>query len=192
MKRNLYFCIGILCIVLATILLIKNKTEDNQIEIKNKEIISKIHKGDTLIDFKDQYKENKKIEMPIKIIDGYEYIGYLEIKDLDLNLPIMNNWSYENIRISPARYRGSVYKNDMIILAHNYRAHFGYIHNLKIDSIIQFTDMADNKFIYKVIKNEKIKEDEVEKLYKNEGDLTLFTCDMTGIYRTVIRCRLIS
>lgn len=92
------------------------------------------------------------MEMPKVIIDGNEYIGYLIIPSLGLELPVLSSWSYPKIRIAPARYEGSVYLNNMILLAHNYRAHFGKIHLLDTGDLVQFKDMDNNLFDFAVEK----------------------------------------
>ena len=62
-------------------------------------------------------------------IDGYAYIGYLTIPGLNLRLPIMADWDYPRLQIAPCRYTGSVETGDLILVAHNYKHHFGnWIH----------------------------------------------------------------
>lgn len=77
------------------------------------------------------YVLNPDMEMPETEVDGHRYIGVLEIPALELELPIMSQWSYPNLKIAPCRYQGSAYQNDLILLAHNYSRHFGQIHTLE-------------------------------------------------------------
>ena len=53
--------------------------------------------------------------MPVEVIDGYEYIGILEIPSEDLSLPVMNEWDYTRLKISPCRFTGSYYSDDLVI-----------------------------------------------------------------------------
>ncbi|MDO5018791.1 MAG: sortase [Lagierella massiliensis] len=185
--KNLFFLIGVLCIGIAMVLFSKNILEDYKVKKNTELIISEImeeaEETREISDFKDP-----KREMPIKEIDGYDYIGFLQIENLDLNLPIMSSWSYPKIKIAPARYQGSVYQNNMIILAHNYKAHFGKIHTLDIGSIIKFTDMDNNEFVYKVSEMEQVGGNDIDKLLAGDWDLTLFTCTLGGEFRVVVRC----
>lgn len=77
------------------------------------------------------YLVDPRFEMPTVEIDGYDYIGYLDIPSLELSLPVMSEWSYPQLKIAPCRYAGSVYLDDMILAAHNYDRHFGRLKNLE-------------------------------------------------------------
>lgn len=188
-KRNIFFSVGTVCILAAAVIFAKNLYEDYKVGIRTEEITKHIineEKGKKLKEYDKD--ENSKIEMPTKKIGGKDYIGYLEIESINIKLPVMNFWSYENIRIAPARYKGSVYDDNMIILAHNFRSHFGNLHRLKIGDDVKFYDMDNNLFVYKVKNKEEIKGDNEEKLLSGKWDITLLTCTMDGRFRTVIRC----
>ena len=131
-------------------------------------------------------------EMPIIEIDGHEYVGYIEIPALGLSLPVLESWSYPNLKISPCRYSGSVYHNDMVIAAHNYRVHFGGIRTLIIGDEVRFTDGDGNVFTYKVASMEELQPTQVEEMRESDWDLTLFTCTLSGRQRTTVRCKLVS
>ena len=66
------------------------------------------------------YVLDEEREMPTVVIDGEEYVGYVDIPSLDLSLPVLSEWSYPGLKISPCRYVGSVYKDNMIKATHNY------------------------------------------------------------------------
>lgn len=138
------------------------------------------------------YVLNPDMEMPVKEIDGHTYVGILEIFSLGIELPIMEEWSYPNFRISPCVYEGTPYKNNLIVAAHNYRSHFGNIKQLVQGDKISFTDMHNNVFNYEVLYSEVIDRDAVSELKAGEWDLTLFTCTPGGRSRVVVRCVLIS
>lgn len=127
-------------------------------------------------------------EMPVKMINGQEYIGVLTIPSLDLELPIIGEWSYPRLRISPCRYTGSVYRDDMILMAHNYAAHFGKIRNLQAGDEVLFTDMENHTFTYEVVETEILMPKAVEEMESGEWDLTLFTCTLGGRTRVTVRC----
>ncbi|MFP5528101.1 sortase [Peptococcus simiae] len=190
-RKNAYFYFGGICIIIAFFFLSYNLAEDYKVNKNTKNIVN-VLKENIVKDarVKEKYIENPKMEMPIKEINGYDYIGYLKIEKLSLDLPIMNEWSYPLIRISPARYKGSIYENNMIILAHNYRAHFGYIYTLNPGDKVEFVDMNDKHFIYEVVKVEEIRGEDIDKLLSGSYDLTLFTCTLGGEFRTVVRCKI--
>lgn len=134
------------------------------------------------------YKLNPEMEMPVKEIDGYDYVGVVEIPVLGLELPVISEWSYPALRVSPCRHGGSVYLDDMIIAAHNYSAHFGSLKELQMGDGVRFTDMDGNEFSYEVVAREMLMPTELEVLESGDWDLTLFTCTIGGQYRVVVRC----
>ena len=62
------------------------------------------------------------------LIDGYEYIGYISIPDLQIVLPVMAEWDYERLKTAPCRHFGASETDDLVIAAHSYKTHFGLIH----------------------------------------------------------------
>lgn len=132
-------------------------------------------------------------EMPIIEIDGNEYVGFLDIPVLELSLPVMAEWSYPNLKLSPCRFTGSVYKDDMVIAAHNYQRHFGGLKTLEIGDEVRFTDGDGNIFTYEVSSLEQLLPTQVEEMIEGGGgDLTLFTCTIGGAQRVTVRCTRVS
>ena len=134
------------------------------------------------------YVLNPKMEMPVKVIDEQEYIAVLKIPAFDLELPVLSQWSYPNLRIAPCRYQGSAYTDDLVIAAHNYTSHFGNLKNLQEGDTVILTDMDDNVFTYKVALRETLMPTAVEEMSSGDWDLTLFTCTLGGSYRVTVRC----
>ena len=136
----------------------------------------------------EDYILNPEMEMPIEEIDGTEYIGTLEIPKIGLLLPVINEWSYPNLKIAPCRYFGSVYLDNMVIAGHNYKAHFRELESLFTGDEVIFTDVDGNKFCYMIGAKEVLPPTAVEEMTAGEWDFTLFTCNATGTYRIAIRC----
>ena len=82
----------------------------------------------------------KDMEMPARRVAGRRYIGILEIGALRLKLPVLDTFSYRNIKVAPARFFGSVYDDNLILLAHNYQSHFGKLHLLQTGDEVSFTE----------------------------------------------------
>ena len=139
----------------------------------------------------EAFPKNEVKNMPVKKVDGIKYIGELKISKLRLDLPIQESWSYRKIKKAPARYDGSIYDKDLILLAHNYRSHFGTLMQLKRGDELQFQDMDGNLFFLQVVKQEVIQATDKDRLYRGEWDLSLFTCTIGGRERVVIRCKMI-
>ncbi len=128
--------------------------------------------------------------MPTIEIDGWEYIGTLSLPRFGIELPVMNEWSYEGMRIAPGRYTGSVWNNDLVICGHNYERHFGNLRYLEEGDTVVFTDVADNVFNYTVHEAETLTPTAVEDMVTGDWDLTLFTCTIGGRARVAVRCML--
>lgn len=128
------------------------------------------------------------VEMPSAEIDGHTYIGTLEVPTLALSLPVMSDWSDSNLKLAPCRYSGSVYSNDLIIAGHNYKKHFGGLHNLAVGDEVIFTDMAGNRFAYTVSQVEQLPGAAIEEMESGEWNLTIFTCTIGGKARVTVRC----
>ncbi|MCI8341851.1 MAG: sortase [Firmicutes bacterium] len=130
-----------------------------------------------------------EMDMPTVEIDGNLYIGVLCLPSLELSLPVMSDWSYEKLKLSPCRYAGSAYSNDMIVAAHNYQSHFGGLKNLNVGDEVKFTDVEGNEFLYSVEKIFQLDSNEIDEMESGEWDLTLFTCTISGYGRITVRCK---
>ncbi len=128
------------------------------------------------------------MEMPIQKVDGLDYIGVLEIPELSLMLPILDDWSYSKLKKAPCRYFGSSYQDNLVIMAHNYACHFGKLQDLSYGQLITFTDIDGNISTYQVIAIEIFEPTQVEEMMAGLGDLTLFTCTASGSSRVVVGC----
>ena len=126
--------------------------------------------------------------MTVEDIDGHGYIGFLTFPSLDLELPVMADWSDPQLKIAPCRYTGSVFTDDLVIMAHNYKKHFGRIKRLNPDDPVIFTDMDGNSVEYRVVAQEILTSGAIEEMTSGEFDLTLFTCTYGGVNRITIRC----
>ena len=131
---------------------------------------------------------DSQMEMPVKTIDGIEIVGVLRIPALELELPIISQWSYPDLQTAPCRYSGSAYLNNLILCGHNYSSHFGNLKELREGDIITFTVMDGNLFTYEVAERETLLPTSVEEMTSGDWDLTLFTCTVGGKSRVTVRC----
>ena len=126
-------------------------------------------------------------------LDGWNYIGYLSIPSIGLNLPVMSEWSYAGLKIAPGRYSGSTYADNMVVCAHNYAKHFSPIKWLAEGAEVYFTDMDGMRWSYEVSVVETIQPTQIEKMTEKtedseNWDMTLFTCTTGGSARCAVRC----
>lgn len=122
-------------------------------------------------------------EMPKVVINGNEYIGYLSIPDLELELPVMADWTYAKLQVSPCRQFGSSRTDDLVIAAHNYASHFGTLKDLKEGAQITFTDMDGIVVTYALTSLQTIAPTNIDAVQFSGHDLVLYTCTPGGAYR---------
>lgn len=127
-------------------------------------------------------------EMTVVNIKGYDYVGYVSIPEIKIELPVMSEWSYPRLRKAPCRYSGSTKTDDFVILAHNYSRHFGKLKNLSPGDTVIFTDMNGVVAEYAVVEVDTLSPRAVEEMTSGEYDLTLFTCTYGGKSRVTVRC----
>lgn len=124
------------------------------------------------------------------MIDEHGYIGIIAIPDLGLELPVMSDWSYPDLKISPCRYKGSVFSRDIVIAAHNYRSHFGRLSELSGGENIVFTAADGKVYNFEVSQITELDGRDIEGMdfgSSDSWDLTLFTCTLGGRSRVTVR-----
>lgn len=127
-------------------------------------------------------------ELPAFDIDGTFYVGMLRIPALSLNLPVIHEWSYPNLKIAPCVYSADVENNSLVIAAHNYVSHFGSLKLLTGGEEIIFTDADGLEYHYTVSEVVITQPTDIEGMLDNSWDLTLFTCTYSGNARVTVRC----
>lgn len=116
------------------------------------------------------------------------YIGVVQIPSLNLELPVMSDWSYPKLMHSPCRYAGSYLDDTLVIAGHSVRAHFRGLRQIQVGASVVFTNAVGNVILYQVVAVETLGSTEVDKLIHSDYDLTLFTCTPGGVQRVVVRC----
>lgn len=127
-------------------------------------------------------------ELPVVHLNGYDYVGYVEIPALELKLPVMATWDYDLLQIAPCRQFGSSRTDDLVIAAHNYVTHFGYLKKLIPGDTVIFTDMDGIVNTYAVEKTETLDPTSVDAVKNSGCDLVLYTCTIGGKTRVCVFC----
>ncbi len=180
--------VGVIFVGFAMGLLIYNNYESRKAQESSELLIESIRLSIAESELTEEITDPFDEEMVIKEIDGYGYIGYLSIPALQLDLPVMSEWDYGRLKISPCRYYGSTKTDNLVIAAHNYRFHFGYLGHLKIGDTVVFTDMDAVVHHYKVDSVDLLMPTDVDKVKDNGDDLILYTCTYGGAKRITVRC----
>ena len=197
-NQYLLFIIGTILIVSAALLYLYNTKTNFNAHIQSEAIVEQIH--ETSEEYGELFHAGQLIpdyilvpgiEMPSTDIDGNLYIGTLTFPDLNLELPVMGDWSYPKLKISPCLYSGSIYEHNAVIAAHNYNSHFGRLSELDYDSSVIFTDIEGNRFLFVVAAKEILEPKSTEDMVNSGFELSLYTCTLSGTSRYTVRCKLI-
>jgi sortase A len=183
---NLIIVLGVVLICLAISLLVYNYLQSYRALENSNNVLSKLEEK---INASNQTNETQLSSNTTNlIVDGNEYIGYLSIPSLDLKLPVMENWDYKKLKISPCHYYGSVKGKNLVIMAHNFSGHFGKISKLNVDDSVIFTDLNGTSTEYKVLAKDILDPYSSEEVKNSGYELTLFTCTYGGQNRIAIYC----
>lgn len=184
--------LGAMFVTAALSLAVYNIYTDRQAEknsgdvlIKLEEEISQRSETSSII-LNNETDEKEAVSIAI---NNNEYIGIINIPSINIKLPVLKEWNYDNLDIAPCRYNGSITEGGFIIAAHNYSGHFGKLKNLVLDDEIYFTDTNGKAHIFYVDLIETINGNQPDKMLAGEWDLTLFTCNFDGTARVTIRCK---
>lgn len=180
--------IGAALLIAALSLFMMNRQEEQEAEESSNQLLEMVEQQVETPDYSVQLPDPYDPTMTEKEIEGYLYIGYLTIPSLGLELPIMSDWSYAQLRIAPCRYSGSSKSDDLVLMAHNYRSHFGQLKTLKEGDQVVFTDMDNEVTQYEVVALDVLSPTAVEEMIAGDYDLTLFTCTYGGKSRVTVRC----
>ncbi len=127
--------------------------------------------------------------MTIATVDGYDYIGILEIPALELVVPILSDWDAKKLDIAPCRHFGSAETDDLVIAGHNYRRHFLNLYKLTVGDEVRFTTMDGTMIDYTIAEKRTLEATDVDAVLESEYDLILYTCTYTGTERTAVFCQ---
>ena len=189
----LLIIMGLLLMAAAMGLYLHNLQEAEAAEMRAQEVMEQMkpsHLPVTELDVTPTPRLPKDT-MPMAEIDGNGYIGYVAIPRLEIELPVMSDWSYEKLRVAPCRHAGATYSEDLVIAAHNYDKHFGGLKDLQTGDAVSFTDMDGDVFEYRVALVETVEPTAVEQVLESEYALVLYTCTYGGKTRVAVFCELI-
>ena len=192
--------LGICCLISSLGLIAYNHREEENAQNASKNILQAVQEN--ILDNTREENNSEKsdrdesVEIPVDIpqemlttqVDGYDCIGVLSIPVLELELPVLTDWSYAKLKIAPCHYFGSYYEKDFVIAAHNYQSHFGRLSELQPKDLILFTDISGTVYCYEVVLLETLPGNATEEMITSGFDLSLYTCTPGGASRVTVRC----
>ena len=178
---------GLLLIAAALFLSVYNEWESHEARDSARQVIAQLCDELPTEAGEPTTLPDVRREMPVKTINGRDYIGVLSIPSLELELPVISQWDYPALKVAPCRYSGSLYQDNLIICAHNYASHFGTLKELQPGYIVLFTDMDEHVVTFQMVERETLNPMDAEGMEAGDWDLTLFTCTIDGQTRVTIR-----
>lgn len=187
MRKVGIFCIifGILCLLASGGWLVYNVLEAKHAENAANVLLQDVHEQ---IAMTEETVEEPIVPQPLPATDTQDCIGILSIPVLELELPVLSDWSYEKLKIAPCVYYGSYEEKNFVIAAHNYEGHFKRLSQLQAEDLIFFTDLSGRTHIYEVVLLETLPGDATEDMISAGFDLSLYTCTPGGASRVTVRC----
>ena len=207
MRRGFGVCciiLGICCLIASVGFIAYNHWEEENAKNASKNMLQDVREN--ILD--NTHEENspeesdrdESVDIPVDIpqemlttqVDGYDCIGVLSIPVLELELPVLTDWSYPKLKIAPCHYFGSYYEKDFVIAAHNYQSHFGRLSELQPKDLILFTDVSGTVYCYEVVLLETLPGNATEEMITSGFDLSLYTCTPGGGSRVTVRCNAVT
>lgn len=183
--------LGVICILSAIGFVVYNRWEAESAEEIAQDLLGGVQ---SIIDEKQPEQplpdDTEKIptEMATVKVDGYDCIGILSVPALNLELPVLTDWSYAKLKKAPCHYYGTYYEKDFVIAAHNYQTHFGRLSQLQAGDIVIFTDVTGADHCYEVVLLETLPKEATQEMIASGFGLSLYTCTPGGASRVTVRC----
>lgn len=177
--------LGAVLILAALLLFLHNRSEDRRAGQEAESLLEDVRSAMAA------NADPEPQEEPAEEIT-YDYAGVIAIPDLSLELPVIDQWSYARLKVAPCRQSGAAADGDLVIAAHNYKSHFGYLDRLEPGASVIFTDMEGTVYRYAV---EEIRQlapedaEDVSSVFSSEYPLVLYTCTPGGKARVAVFCR---
>ena len=187
--------LGVVCLLSAVGFVVYNRWEDESAEEISQELLRDVQ---SMIEEKQPEQplpddpEKTPTEMATVKVGSYDCIGILSIPVLDLELPVLTDWSYAKLKKAPCHYYGTYYEKDFVIAAHNYKSHFGRLSQLQAGDMVIFTDVNGADHCYEVVLLETLPKEATQVMIASAAAPSLYTCTPGGASRVTVRCNGIS
>ena len=177
--------LGAVLILAALLLFLHNRSEDRRAGQEAESLLEDVRSSMAA------NADPEPQEEPAEEIT-YDYAGVIAIPDLSLELPVIDQWNYARLKVAPCRQSGAAADGDLVIAAHNYKSHFGYLDRLEPGASVIFTDMEGTVYRYAVEEIHQLEPEDVEdvsSVFSSEYPLVLYTCTPGGKARVAVFCR---
>ncbi|MCR5147209.1 MAG: sortase [Clostridia bacterium] len=127
----------------------------------------------------------------------YKVDSILNIPSLGINYPILNETTYELLKISLTKFWGGEPNTvgNYCVVGHNYDGKdifFGKLHKIQNGDIVELKDKTGKTMKYKVYNKFIVNPNDVactSQLTNGRKEMTLITCSEGGKTRLIVKCR---
>ena len=188
---RLCILLGVACLLGAVGLVFYNRWEADNAAQESQTILAEVQEkiSAPAVTPPDSAPQGTPSEMATVEVGGHRCVGVLSVPVLELELPVLTDWSYAKLKKAPCLYYGTCYEADFVIAAHNYKSHFGRLSELQAGDVVVFTDVSGTAHRYEVVLLETLPADATETMIASGFDLSLYTCTTGGGSRVTVRCR---
>lgn len=179
--------LGAVLILAALLLFLHNRNEDAQAGQEAETLLADVRSA-----IEDTAQPPQPDETPAAEEPVYEYAGIIAIPAISRELPVIQTWSYPALKTAPCRQFGSAEGGDLVIAAHNYKSHFGYLDKLQSGDAVTFTDMDGTVYEYTVAEVRQLepeRAEDVDAVFNDGYPLVLYTCTPGGKARVAVFCQ---
>lgn len=164
--------LGICLLVISLMLVLGNVREAKAAETASQQILLTLKTA--------AVSQENAPPSTLVLLEGY--CGILSIPSLGLELPVSDTLSYKQLKSTPCRESGSAETGDLVISAHNYPGHFGYLHTLTPGTTALLTE-ENGVRTYLLQQVRTLKPTDVDAVRSSGCSLVLYTCTPGGKHR---------
>lgn len=185
-----FLVLGAILLSVAAVLLLERGCESIHASKSSTNVLEELaahipvmNQEDTESPWNDEQDERS---MPTVYVGDYDYIGTLALPTIHIEVPIAAECDDARLRVSPCRYAGNYYDDDLVICGEGYSGHFGLVGSLGIRDEVRLLAVDGTLHRYLVSNVETDRLEDIDSII-DDWDLTLFTfnADDTCL---VIRC----
>ena len=128
------------------------------------------------------------MEMPAISVNGYDFIGIVEIPAFQTALPIGSVWDSGTVSSFPCRFWGTVYDSSLILGGADQTGQFDFLKQIQHGDSVLVTDMTGAEFSYRVERIIRTTSADAEILLEQDSDLILFARQARSPEYIIVRC----
>ena len=180
--QKLCIALGVILLLTAAGLVSRNLWQQHQAEQSSAHLLELARQrleGETPLPDDDPFEPDP--------LAGYAIDGILSIPELGLELPVLADYSEENLRLGICLYEQDSDGSRKVIAGHNYRNHFGRLGTLSPGDRLTYTASDGSETVCQVLSLTEIGADDREALEAGDWDMTLLTCNTDMSRRILVR-----